>query len=355
MKIWWLLLSTATKRMMLLIGVITTSLLVALGTVSGITKLESRQSDSTKLRLQLISSSEVVDRSRATNSVIALKQNDISFAGDTTEQILVEPISTDAIDDELSSRIKTSTIDNVLKSNETAERTLKSKDVDAHTDVAASDELMGIPALTISKMEVKRTSSNVEKTDSKPILMAQVESTEGNASATLQFKLQNLVDQALSGEKAEEEPVPAPEPKPKDAAETTGDLLKSLVGQASEVQVESDTEGSYISKLNAEVEVTVVISEEEAQKPAAAKITESDRIKMIQDIASKIADDSEETIQSVEYLTVEENDSLWLIAERIYGDPHKYKLLYSKNKDLLTDEDSLIVGQKIRIPRLDDN
>ena len=98
----------------------------------------------------------------------------------------------------------------------------------------------------------------------------------------------------------------------------------------------------------------VVIDEKTAKQPAAnATLSNSDRIRLIQNIASRVAQDTEETADNVEYVTVEEKDSLWLIAKRLYNDPYKYKLLYSANRDILLNENSLIVGQKLRVPKVD--
>ncbi len=187
------------------------------------------------------------------------------------------------------------------------------------------------------------------------ILVAQSESAGGESlGSSLQLDLEKLVNQAMNGDVIDE-PVPEPTSETQEQVGTTkstSDLLSEIIQQADD-DSPANSGDSYISKLNAEVETTVVISEEAAQLPAKTGISDNDRDKVIEEIASKIAKDSKETLQNVEYVTVQQNDSLWFIAKRLYGDPFKYKLLYSANRDLLSNENSLIVGQKIRIPKLD--
>ncbi|WP_049780609.1 LysM peptidoglycan-binding domain-containing protein [Nitrosococcus halophilus] len=49
-------------------------------------------------------------------------------------------------------------------------------------------------------------------------------------------------------------------------------------------------------------------------------------------------------------VTVQRGDSLSIIAERVYGDPEKWHLLYEANQDKIKDPNQLLVGTKLTIP-----
>ena len=49
--------------------------------------------------------------------------------------------------------------------------------------------------------------------------------------------------------------------------------------------------------------------------------------------------------------TVLEGDTLSSIAQKIYGDPSKYRKIFEANRDILADENTLGLGQELRIPR----
>jgi len=53
--------------------------------------------------------------------------------------------------------------------------------------------------------------------------------------------------------------------------------------------------------------------------------------------------------QSYQY-TVQEGDSLWAIADALLGDCRRYKEISRLNAGILTDEDRLAVGMRLRIP-----
>lgn len=55
------------------------------------------------------------------------------------------------------------------------------------------------------------------------------------------------------------------------------------------------------------------------------------------------------------FYEIKPRDSLWKIAENIYGITHgdKYKIILEANKPLINEADDLFVGQIIRIPNID--
>jgi len=52
--------------------------------------------------------------------------------------------------------------------------------------------------------------------------------------------------------------------------------------------------------------------------------------------------------------TVQSGDTLWNIAETVYGDGSKYAKIFDANTDLLEHPDRIFPGQKLLIPDLDD-
>ncbi len=51
--------------------------------------------------------------------------------------------------------------------------------------------------------------------------------------------------------------------------------------------------------------------------------------------------------------TVQSGDSLWKIAEAMYGNGANYTAIFEANRDLLDDPDKIHPGQELRIPDLD--
>ena len=52
--------------------------------------------------------------------------------------------------------------------------------------------------------------------------------------------------------------------------------------------------------------------------------------------------------------TVQSGDTLWYIAETVYGDGSKYAKIFDANTGLLEHPDQIFPGQKLLIPDLDD-
>lgn len=51
--------------------------------------------------------------------------------------------------------------------------------------------------------------------------------------------------------------------------------------------------------------------------------------------------------------TVQSGDSLWKIAEAMYGNGSKYMKIFEANSDLLENPDKIFPGQELKIPELD--
>lgn len=59
-----------------------------------------------------------------------------------------------------------------------------------------------------------------------------------------------------------------------------------------------------------------------------------------------VAEESKES----NFVTVDAGDTLWKIAQEVYGDGSKYTLIFEANKPLLNSADAIFPGQKLRIP-----
>lgn len=55
----------------------------------------------------------------------------------------------------------------------------------------------------------------------------------------------------------------------------------------------------------------------------------------------------------VEYYEIRKGDSLWKVAEKVYGNGAKYTEIFNANKEVIKDPDLIYPGQKIRIPKVE--
>lgn len=54
--------------------------------------------------------------------------------------------------------------------------------------------------------------------------------------------------------------------------------------------------------------------------------------------------------EEVLYYEIVKGDSLWKIAENMYGDGNMYKKIFEENREVIKDPDLIFPGQKIRLP-----
>lgn len=57
-----------------------------------------------------------------------------------------------------------------------------------------------------------------------------------------------------------------------------------------------------------------------------------------------------ESAEAPQTYTVQSNDTLSVIAKKVYGDPNKYMTIFEANRDKLKDPNSVNVGQVLNIP-----
>lgn len=60
--------------------------------------------------------------------------------------------------------------------------------------------------------------------------------------------------------------------------------------------------------------------------------------------------DQPPALKAAETYTVQSGDTLWRIADRVYGDGDKYTILFEANSELLGSPDGVLPGQALRIP-----
>lgn len=310
LRLWWMVIFGTAVRIFAIVGAISIAALIAIGSFSGFNASEVNAEHSEKPEKESIPQLVLINKENSE----ALNTKNINNSD--------EPLN-----------------DNT------------------RTEIPASgkgDKTIQTELNTLLNKPVVETSPKPSEPVNSTILVAQP--STGKKTPSIELQLKNLVDQAMkpSGDSAKvakndtTEVITEEDETPK----STNDLLKALVTSAT-ASPSASGQQDYLSSLNSESDKTIVIDNKTAQKPADNSLSNSDQIKLIQDIASRVAQDSDETNEKVEYVTIEEKDSLWLLAKRLYNDPYKYKLLYSANRDILLSENSLIVGQKIRVPKLD--
>ena len=139
-------------------------------------------------------------------------------------------------------------------------------------------------------------------------------------------EIKSIVGEAIAAptrEKSQaEQPVTSPRPERRQE-------LRELVRGALSARSDNLSD-SYVSKIRQEGEVTVTVTVDEA----------------IAVTAPRQAPD-----RSTVY-TVRPGDSLWSISKHLYGDGYKWIEILRANADRIADENQLVVGQELRIPRL---
>ena len=168
----------------------------------------------------------------------------------------------------------------------------------------------------------------------------------GQASGGRVNAIRGIVADALEKPREQPEPVKtliAPDSSAP-ATRSRRDELRSAVSRATRATVSSAD--LYISTLKKEGDRTLVIDEEASRRPAVVEQVP---------VPGPAVELPDETADDGRTYRVQAGDSFWKIAERLYGDGYKFLELYEANKDQVTDENLLVVGQVLRIPSLDES
>ncbi len=98
---------------------------------------------------------------------------------------------------------------------------------------------------------------------------------------------------------------------------------------------------------------TEVTEEKTETAPAEPQFTEETKSEETAAPAEKTEEglDEEQKVEFTEYV-VQKNDSLSIIAKKVYGDGNKYIHIYKANEDVIKNPNKLYPGMKLKIPVL---
>ncbi len=141
---------------------------------------------------------------------------------------------------------------------------------------------------------------------------------------------------AIRGIVSEALAAPRPESVDMDAKKITPPVAKGRRERLEEAVVTAPTPkdspgDNYISVLKDEVATTVVVDEGGPTAHPAGSAARAGR--------------------KVYVYTVRHGDSLWTIANRVYGDGFRWATIYDANRDAIANADVVLVGQRLRIPK----
>jgi len=135
------------------------------------------------------------------------------------------------------------------------------------------------------------------------------------------------------------------------------DLGKKLFGDdddpAEVIQKHIEEDNPGVDNLHVEVEdgVATVSGEAKDQSAFEKAVLMAGNVFGIKEVrADELKPEEIETIEEVEFYTIEKGDTLWAIAKKHLGDGNKYNDIFSANREVIKDPDLIYPGQKIRIP-----
>lgn len=156
-------------------------------------------------------------------------------------------------------------------------------------------------------------------------------------------RIQSIVSDALvdSNESESVQPHVAPNNR-QSTAQLRLQNLRQAVSSATQDVGTGTSSDQFVSELRQEGNRTTVIDEATSRRSAVAA-------------PARVSNSTPIGTTESGHLTgamyqVRPGDSLWLIAQRLYGDGYRYRTLYEANRDLLSDENLLVVGQMLRVP-----
>jgi nucleoid-associated protein YgaU len=136
------------------------------------------------------------------------------------------------------------------------------------------------------------------------------------------------------------------------------DAGKKLFGDDDAPEASAEAIQKEVADLGLDGDVKVQVSGDTVKIAGAAPSQEA-REKLILAAGnvlgiSKVED--EITVESSEpearFHTVVKGDTLWKVAETVYGNGAKYQAIFEANKPMLSDPDKIYPGQVLRIPAL---
>ena len=71
---------------------------------------------------------------------------------------------------------------------------------------------------------------------------------------------------------------------------------------------------------------------------------------VVAEAATPVPTTPEPLADAAELYTVQSGDTLWRIADRVYGDGEKYMSIFEANSEVLGSPDAVLPGQELNIP-----
>jgi len=106
-----------------------------------------------------------------------------------------------------------------------------------------------------------------------------------------------------------------------------------------------DTFNKVVIEADAEIKQTT-----NKENKITSIVNDSKKEKNIYTQALKVEAKTRE--DEMQFVVVQEGDTLFYIAKRIYGDAMKYPIIFEANPDILNDPARISIGQKLRVPKL---
>ncbi len=131
----------------------------------------------------------------------------------------------------------------------------------------------------------------------------------------------------------------------KETLESVSKALNQIVGANREVAT-GNPKDNYIRSLNEQ------LTEESKSEIQSVETGVSLRANGTGAKGNTSANPNIEQLDSERTITVLKGESLSIIAQRIYGNPNYYDLLYEANQGVIADPDLIQIGQVIRVPNL---
>ncbi|MFW2382790.1 MAG: peptidoglycan-binding protein LysM [Acidimicrobiales bacterium] len=94
-------------------------------------------------------------------------------------------------------------------------------------------------------------------------------------------------------------------------------------------------------------EVEGMVADQETREKIILAIGNTDGVSQVKD-----AIDVAEPGEMSDMHAVVRGDTLWGLADKYYGDGHKYPVIFEANKPMLKDPNKIFVGQVLRIPAI---
>ena len=94
-------------------------------------------------------------------------------------------------------------------------------------------------------------------------------------------------------------------------------------------------------------EVEGMVADQETREKIILAIGNTDGVSQVKD-----AIDVAEPGEMSDMHAVVRGDTLWGLAEKYYGDGHKYNVIFEANRPMLKDPNKIYVGQVLRIPNV---